>query len=540
MKNDRRARLLTTVILLAAGVGAFVFRAPQLERRPMHTDEAVHAVKTGLLLDEGVYTYNPYEYHGPTLYYFSLPVIALSGADSFREIASEVPLRLVPMLFGTGLVFLFLLIRDGLGRRAVVCAALLSAVSPAMVFYSRYYIQEMLLVFFTFAAIVAGWRYTRAKRFPWALAAGVCLGLMHATKETSVIAYGSLLGAAGLTLAWTRWVDRRLLRVGDYIHHWHAAGAIKVAVVVALFVLTAFLSNPAATVDAVRTYGFYLGRAGTGDSSTLGPALHLHPWHYYLRMLLFFRSGPGPFWSEGFILLLAALGFVLALRRKRPEGQGNVYLHRFLAFYALLMTLVYSLIPYKTPWCLLGFLHGMILLGGIGASALYEELRGRWLKGLAGALFALGVAHLAVQAYRGSYVYPADTRNPYVYGHTSPDLLNLVGRVEDLSRLHPDGEGMVVKVMAPQSDYWPLPWYLRRLPNVGFWDSVPAEPEAPILVARPALEAELDARLTRPYQKEYIGLRPEVLLVAYIEEPLWERFIEQRSTLSLPESAGGP
>jgi hypothetical protein len=29
-----------------------------------------------------------------------------------------------------------------------------------------------------------------------------------------------------------------------------------------------------------------------------------------------------------------------------------------LAFYTLILLALYSAIPYKTPWCLLGFLHG--------------------------------------------------------------------------------------------------------------------------------------------------------------------------------------
>ena len=40
------------------------------------------------------------------------------------------------------------------------------------------------------------------------------------------------------------------------------------------------------------------------------------------------------------------------------------------------MLVVYSAIPYKTPWCLLGFLHGMILLAGVGAVVLVRSARG--------------------------------------------------------------------------------------------------------------------------------------------------------------------
>ncbi|NQT01065.1 MAG: TIGR03663 family protein, partial [Planctomycetes bacterium] len=57
------------VLILAATIVALALRLPRLRQRPMHGDEAVHADKFGELLEDGVYTYDPYEYHGPTLNY---------------------------------------------------------------------------------------------------------------------------------------------------------------------------------------------------------------------------------------------------------------------------------------------------------------------------------------------------------------------------------------------------------------------------------------------------------------------------------------
>ena len=82
---------------------------------------------------------------------------------------------MVPAIFGTALILLLLLVADGIGRAAVVCAAFLTAVSPAMVFYSRYYIHEVLLTFFAFLALAAGWRYWRSRKIGWALLAGAGL-----------------------------------------------------------------------------------------------------------------------------------------------------------------------------------------------------------------------------------------------------------------------------------------------------------------------------------------------------------------------------
>jgi len=56
-----------------------------------------------------------------------------------------------------------------------------------MVFYSRYFIHEMLLLFFTALTLGAGWRYAQTRSARWAVLTGAGLGLMFATKETFVI-----------------------------------------------------------------------------------------------------------------------------------------------------------------------------------------------------------------------------------------------------------------------------------------------------------------------------------------------------------------
>jgi predicted membrane-bound mannosyltransferase len=62
-------RYLLFAIAVLAGV---LLRLPWLDLRPLHVDEAVHAVKFGELLERHTYRYDPVEYHGPTLNYFTL------------------------------------------------------------------------------------------------------------------------------------------------------------------------------------------------------------------------------------------------------------------------------------------------------------------------------------------------------------------------------------------------------------------------------------------------------------------------------------
>ena len=146
----------------------------------MHADEAVQAVRSRNLWLKGEYRYDPDEFHGPTLNYATLPSLWLQRARSFSE-TDETTYRLVPVVFGAAMALLLLLVGDGLGRLAAVWAALFLAVSPAMVFYSRYYIHETLLVFFSLAAL--GCRVAlradtgRAAPWFWCIAAGAADGV---------------------------------------------------------------------------------------------------------------------------------------------------------------------------------------------------------------------------------------------------------------------------------------------------------------------------------------------------------------------------
>src|SRR5579864_1809499 len=132
-------RATITALVLAAAL-ALALRLPRLDHRPMHNDEAVNAIKFGQLWEKGSYKYDPNEHHGPTLYYATLLLGRLTGAPDFDHY-SENRLRLVTVLFGLGLVLVVPLLSDGLGRQGVNWAILFAVVSPAMIFYSRYYIH---------------------------------------------------------------------------------------------------------------------------------------------------------------------------------------------------------------------------------------------------------------------------------------------------------------------------------------------------------------------------------------------------------------
>ncbi|MFI5379500.1 MAG: flippase activity-associated protein Agl23 [Tepidisphaerales bacterium] len=435
---DRMCKWLTIAAVVLITIGAFAFRKPRLDLRIFHQDEAIHCYRLQEIRVEGVYKYIPSEYHGPTLNYFTFPVLWLTGANDWLK-ATEWHYRMVTVFFGTALVLSVLLLRDGLGNVATVFAALLVAVSPAMVFYSRYYIQEMLLVFFMALAIGAGWRWSRSQRWGWLVILGASIGFMHATKETFIInlfsaavgvgaAWVMTRGARSVARAsspWCRYSDTSLssgkmaapagiLRPRAWII------TLATAAVVSVVLFSSFFHYWRGVVDSILTYKVYFSR-GAGVNTD-----HVHEWWYYFQVLFWHESRGMPVRTEMAIPALALVGFAYALWPRRstlalpsgesipqlplPSGEGRgeglvqsplpkgstvlpgnddlsedrhhrrdacatdcagrLFLLRWLAIYTLVLMAVYCRISYKTPWCALGFLHGMILLAGVGAAAI--------------------------------------------------------------------------------------------------------------------------------------------------------------------------
>ena len=141
--------------LLAIALGAgLAMRLARLDVRPMHHDEANQAVKFGELLEHGEYRYDAYDHHGPTLYYLTVPAAKRRGQATLA-LLDEKTLRGVTAVFGAATILLLPLLSAGIGRTAVAASAWLLALSPAMVYYSRMFIQESLFAFFTHAFVVA-------------------------------------------------------------------------------------------------------------------------------------------------------------------------------------------------------------------------------------------------------------------------------------------------------------------------------------------------------------------------------------------------
>ena len=141
-----------------------------------------------------------------------------------------------------------------------------------------------------------------------------------------------------------------------------------------------------------------------------------------------------------------------------------------------------------------------------------------------------GSFHLLIQSYLGNFKYEADPSNPYVYGHTSRDIFTVTQVLDELAEKHPDGRSIHIEVICPESDYWPLPWYLRSFSRVGWYSEVDLkQPPAPVIIASPEIEPDLIRKLYElpepgkktlylPISETTLELRPQVEIRGYIRK----------------------
>jgi uncharacterized protein (TIGR03663 family) len=560
-----------------AGISIFVvaalLRLYDLNLVPLHHDEGVNGNFLVRLVREGIYHYDPANYHGPTLYYFAaifpwlLQLFFGSTAQNGYGLTT-IAIRLVPALFGLATVGLIFTLRRNLGTLATLGAALLLAISPGAVYLSRYFIHETLFVFFTLGLVVAVLKFYEQARPRYLILASICAALMFATKETAIIsagvlviaviitpAYRSLIGSSG-TRAGTKKKQRKHSTAdnsfANFVERMGGAGKLATWIVVALLVFVAinvvfyssfFKNYPKGIYDALKTFQFW---AKTGKEA------HKHPKVTYFWWLLL---------QESPLLILGAIGAAFAVLK--PVKSFAL----FSALWAFGLIAAYSLIAYKTPWLSLNFIAPLALASGITIEWLYEEL-GRWqiskrvrwyalagilliaigpLPGLArtfdqivapnpwpGLLPALKQTEIHGKTFIPGYQtidlnfinYDNDDRYyDYVYAHTRREALKLVDEINMIAQHSHQGAAAGITIVSP--DYWPLPWYLRDYNRVGYYGRITPSNE-PMILASSSQAAEVQSTYGDRYQQVQSGfnpagsfpLRPGVDLLLYARREL--------------------
>ncbi|TSA37564.1 MAG: hypothetical protein D4R65_00445 [Verrucomicrobiaceae bacterium] len=471
-------------------------RTADLSSAPLHFDEATQARIVAAQFPgdakSGTMMFNPHHFHGPLPIDAAVVSAKFAGEESWLSL-TKFTLRIVPALSGITVVLLILASAPLIGRIAALGAAAFAAVSPFLVYYSRLFIHEDLLLLCMAGALLLLGYHVRFRMPLWT--AGICLGLAATTKETFVLTPVAWAVAAV-------WIYRpSIASIRLLLPQLLTVGAAFLAIVV--FFYSGFGTHPGGVWDFVSTYWSY--QTGEGHEKSL---------LYYANLFLFPSHHGRLWWWQGGIFLLAIISLF-----QKPDATPVPAAARFCFLAGVIQAGVYSLLPYKTPWLMLvPWLH-ILIAAGIGAAALLQ-LR-PLVRVAAGIALAALLAFQGLQAWRVAFKYPSDARNPFAYVPTAPGLETWTAR--SIGWLKDGGWiGETVSVIGPR--YWPLPWYFRGLPKAGYWPTPPdGLASHALVVAMPEFAPALSEQLADSHVAIPEGLRSDTPVLLFVRKDIWEK-----------------
>jgi uncharacterized protein (TIGR03663 family) len=474
---------------LIIGLAAFL-RFFLLGIKPPHFDEGINGWFVDQMVKTGFYKYDPTNYHGPLHFY----VLFLSQTLFGRNLWA---LRLPVVLVSISCVWLTLKFEPFVGRTVSRLAALAMAVSPGFVFYGRYSIHEVWLLLFTmlfFYGLFGLWKFGTAN-YLWC--AGMGLTGMILSKETYIIHVGCAVIAAVVCYIsnyFNNLDDRR-----PAAQTWnHVDLVVVTGTGIALIIF--FYSGTFFHWDGVKgLYQAYLPWFKTGSEGHG----HEKPWYHWLRLIARYE------WPvlAGLVVCLFSIRFKqMALRYLAIYGAGTV--------------MAYSIVKYKTPWCIISFIWPFTFL--FGAAALITPLIYRRAVYLISAVLLTGSLGYCIWL---NYFRCTTETELYVYVQTYNDVNKFTDPILQLAHSDPRAYQLIGHIIRPSP--YPLPWMLDDFGRVGYYekDNLPDKVDGDFLLVQEDKIAQVEAKLHDSYYTMPIKIRPyQDLSKAYFSAKIFKRF----------------
>ncbi|HHT9105221.1 MAG TPA: flippase activity-associated protein Agl23 [Candidatus Wujingus californicus] len=508
MYKQQKDRASLIIAFFVPVLIASLIRFWDLDLRPFHSDEGVNSHFLINLYKTGYYRYDPSNYHGPFLYYIGLIPTYILGFTDFS-------FRLLPVLFGIMTVALLYPLRKRFGAMGLLTAGLLVALSPSISFFSRDTIHEIYLIFFSLAIIVSFFLYSETRKSRYIYFAVASIAFVITIKETYIITFAifalSLIIAycfeVGLSPKGTRYARFKNIFTtfaSECKRHRYAVG-----ISVGMFFLINFLFYSS-------FFTYYEGVNGILRTLKIWSKTGMHTGGHAKPFIYYFKA---VYRYEMPVLVLGIAGFFYAYRQRNKFTI-------FMAFWTILIYLIYSLVRYKTPWLIINILLPLSIMGGIFINGICGILKRKWHYAVFYPIYVCVIGFLCYQAIKLNFINYDDERCQLVYVQTKRDIYNLLDRLKSLS----DVSGKDLDINIVSKEYWPLPWYFREYKNAHFWGRMIDNLSAPVIIVDKSGEDELKKKMKGDYKKERFILRPGVWLNVYMQKGLYEGVFGKEST----------
>ena len=450
-------RIFILILLIAIFV-----RFWTLDLKLLHHDEAIHSWFSYELLTKGTWMYDP-SYHGPFLYYVTAGMFSIFGD-------SDLVARLLPALFGTLLIpLVYCIYRIGyINKNQTLLVALFIAVSPDMVYFSRFLRHDIFMLFFTFLLLVSLLYYFERGQVRFAIIAAVSMaGALSCKEEMPVILliFASFFiiaiwkGSFTLPVTWKR----------DLVF------GLILAIAIMSLLYTGFGNHPETLGGQnfqITAQGVHFEMNTTGWYKAIEHWTDMHnqqrlggPFYFYIPFYLLYEL-------PIFILaIIGALQFILGgvdltqafkrlkkiiltqrltrtttdlaetslaqLQNPRPGYSKSDEFFRLCIYWMILTMAFYAYVGEKVPWLVIPQLLPMCFV------AAYKL---NWQK----IVFVLvGCLFLVVMTWHVAFI-PVDINEPIVQVQNSENMREVMHLIDASD-----------SVVIASKDYWPLPWYYR-------------------------------------------------------------------------------
>jgi uncharacterized protein (TIGR03663 family) len=465
--RERLGAILAHRELLAYGAIVFIgfmLRVWDVGARAMHHDESLHAYYAWQFFVGRGYQYLPLM-HGP-LQFVVAPVFYLFFGDN------EASARLLAVVLGTVLIALPYYLRQYLSRPGALLAALMIAVSPSLVYYSRFIRDDIYLACFTLILFICVVRYLERHQARYVYIGAAAMALAMASMEAAYLnffIFGSFLVFQIIREAMARRVGRDHTPVlaalrATTLDTWITGVSIFVVIIVLLF--STFFTNPSGIWDPHHAL-FHAGQTpfwATDRLDILGGIAYWlaqhdvarggQPWFYYLLVIPLY---------EQLAVVFGIAGIVIACLRRS-------LVTTFLVWWAVASLVLYSWAGEKMPWLSIHITLPFILLAGLAAGRAFSSYR-RWVLPVVGSVFALFFALEVHSSFALNFQDGANPTEMLIYVQTSQDVPNTVNALSTLSHERFGGTSMPIGIDDSDVGGWPFQWYLRDYPNLFYTTS---------------------------------------------------------------------
>ncbi|CAN5642752.1 TIGR03663 family protein [soil metagenome] len=478
-----------------------VLRVLLLAIKPPHFDEGINGWFVDQMTKNGFYRYDPTNYHGPLHFY----VLFLSQTLFGRNLWA---LRMPVVLASIACVWLTLRYEVIVGRTISRWAALAMAVSPAFVFYGRYSIHEVWLLLFQMVFVLGGlglWRFGTS-RYLWCT--GMGLAGMILTKETYIIHLGSALLA--LLVAW---LTHKLFRAENTKLAPQTWSSLDLTMVVFVGVAAVIFFYYGTFYNWAGVKGLYSTFAAWFKTGQAGKSGHEKDWWYWLMLIGRYEV----------VVAAALLASAACLAFK------DIAL-RYLAIYGVGLLAAYSIVKYKTPWCMINIVWPLLFIFGAALLLIPQRYR-RVGHIVAGLLLAVSL----VQSIRLNFFRCTTDTEPYVYVQTYNDVFKLTDPLLKLAHENPANYHLVGHVI--RTSAYPLPWMLGDFNRVGYYENenLPAELDADFLVVQEDKIQTVEPQLHGTYYTVPFTIRPyQDTSKLYLNAKVFQQFFPGK----VPDFAG--